>query len=339
MKPLKHSPIFATFAWLVRDTFRQSIAQGIFAVLLVISLLSITVCLSLGVSGPATLTQGDESPDFVSRRDAEAKDPAKLSTSGVMVADGKLTLAFGAINVPLARDTKGGIQFIELVLAGGVADTLGLMLTLIWTAGFLPSFLEGRNICVLLAKPAPRWVLILGKYFAVLSFVLVNALIFVGGTWIAIGLRTGFWDPTYLLCIPLLLLHFSIFFGISVLLAVCTGNAVVCVLGSLVFWCVAWSMNFGRHALATSTDLMSETVHSSLLTGLVDFGYWVLPKPADLGMLLFNALGAGNHFGKLLDLHTLEAHGFSMTLSVLSSLAFAAFVLFASARKFQATDY
>ncbi len=336
---MKHSHVTATLAWLVRDTFRQSISQGIFAVLLVISLLSIAVCLSLGVSGPTTLAQGDEKPDFVSRRDADAKDAAKLSTSGVTVADGKLTLAFGAIDVPLARDTKSGVQFLELVLAGGVADTLGLMLTLIWTAGFLPSFLEGRNICVLLAKPAPRWVLIFGKYLGVLTFVLVQALIFVGGTWTAIGLRTGFWDPTYLLCIPLLLLHFSIFFGVSVLLAVCTGNAVVCVFGSIVFWCVAWSMNFGRHALFTSTDLVSETIRSSYLSSLISFGYWVLPKPADLGMLLFNALGAGSHFGKLLDLETLEAHGFSMTLSVLSSLAFAGYVLFASARKFQVTDY
>ena len=55
-----------------------------------------------------------------------------------------------------------------------------------------------------------------------LSFVLFHAVIFVGGTWLAIGPATGYWDPAYLLCIPLLLLHFSIFFGFSVLLAVWT---------------------------------------------------------------------------------------------------------------------
>ncbi len=89
----------------------------------------------------------------------------------------------------------------------------------------------------------------------------------------------------------------------------------------------------------SANDMVSESLRSTYLSGMVDFGYWVLPKPADLGMLLFNALGAGNHFGPLLDPRTLEAHGFSMLLSVLSSLAFAAVVLFASARKFQATDY
>ena len=66
-------PRSTTIAWLVRDTFRQSLAHGIFWVLLVISLLSIAVCLTISVSGPATLRQGDDNPDFLSRRDAEAE--------------------------------------------------------------------------------------------------------------------------------------------------------------------------------------------------------------------------------------------------------------------------
>lgn len=329
----------ATIVWLVRDTFRQAKAHGIFAVLLAVSLLSIIVCSSISVSGPATLAVGGENPDFLPRNDVDAADPEKLEQSGVMVADGTLTLAFGAISVPLARDTKGAIHFLELLLAGGVADTLGLMLALIWTAGFLPGFLDGRAISVLLAKPAPRWVLILGKYTGVLAFVLFNAMVFVVGTWVAIGLRTGFWDPTYLMCIPLLLLHFSIFFGFSVLLAVCTRSTVVCVFGTLLFWCIAWSVNFGRHAFFTSTDMVSESLRSPLLSGLIDLGYWVLPKPADLGALLFDSLGAGDHFGQMFDPAALAAHGFSMTLSVLTSLAFAAVVLLASVRKFATTDY
>lgn len=328
-----------TIRYLIRDTFRQAKAHGILAVLLVISLLSIVVCASISVDGPVALAVGDENPDFLPRSDVDASDPAKLKQSGVTVADGTLTLAFGAIQVPLARDTKGAIHFLELLLAGGVADTLGLMLTLIWTAGFLPGFLDGRSISVLLAKPAPRWVLIMGKYVGVLAFVLFNAVLFVVGTWAAIGLRTGFWDPAYLLAIPLLLLHFSIFFAVSVLLAVCTRSTAVCIFGTLVFWCVAWSMNFGRHALVASTDMVSESIRSPFLSGLVDFGYWVLPKPADLGVLLFDALGAQDHFGNIVDPATLSAHGFSITLSVLSSLAFAAVILLVSVRKFATTDY
>ena len=335
MKP----PVFTTILWLVRDTFRQSIAQGLFYVLATVSLLAILVCSTLTVDGLPTLAQGEDNPDFISRRDPDANNSEKLKMSGVVVADGKLSLAFGAIDVQLARSTEQAIHFFELILSGGVADTLGLLLTLIWTAGFLPSFLDGRNIAVLLAKPAPRWALLVGKYVGVLAFVLCNAALFVFGTWTAIGLRTGFWDATYLLCIPLLLLHFSIFFGFSVLIAVCTRNAVVCVFGSILFWFVCWSMNFGHHLFVTSTGLVADSLHSSYLSGLLNAGYWILPKPADLGMLLFNALGAGGDFAKSFDPAALAVHGFSMTLSVVTSLAFAAILVFASARKFQATDY
>src|SRR5689334_22813937 len=131
---MSQSPKLTAITWLVRDTFRQSIASGIFAVLLMISVISIVVCLSLGVDGRATMAQGDESPDFLSRKDPDAKETDKMSQSGVIVAEGSLTLAFGAIDVPLARDTRGAVHFFELLLAGGVADTLGLFLTLIWTA-------------------------------------------------------------------------------------------------------------------------------------------------------------------------------------------------------------
>ncbi len=336
---MRNSTTLTTFAWLAKDTFRQARASGILAVLLIVSALSIVVCLSISVNGPSSLAIGDDNPDFIPRHDPDAKDPQKLEQSGVIVADGSLTLLFGEIRVPLARDTRSAIHFVELLLAAGVADTLGLMLALIWTAGFLPGFLDPRSVSVLLAKPAPRWVLILGKYAGVLLFVLVNAAIFVTGTWAAIGLRTGVWDRAYLLAIPLLLLHFSIFFGFSVLLAVLTRNTAVCVFGTLLFWCVAWSMNFGRHAYVASSDMVSESLRSPFLSAMVDLGYWILPKPADLGALLFDSLGAGDHFGKLVDPATLAAHGFSLTLSVASSLAFAAAVLFASVRAFKATDY
>src|SRR5690349_17375237 len=138
----KDSPRLTAIEWLVRDTFRQSIAHGIFWVLLVLSGLAIVMCLTISVTGRPTMSVNDENPDFISRNDPDAEDAEKLEMSGVVVADGHLTLAFGAIEVPWARDTASAVHFLELVLAGGVADTIGLLLTLIWTAGFLPSFLE-----------------------------------------------------------------------------------------------------------------------------------------------------------------------------------------------------
>ena len=44
-----------------------------------------------------------------------------------------------------------------------------------------------------------------------------------------------------------------------------------------------------------------------MLSSIIDFGYWVLPKPADMGLLLYNALDAGNDFGSSFDPQVLGA--------------------------------
>ncbi|MGE0607660.1 MAG: hypothetical protein AB7O62_11245 [Pirellulales bacterium] len=331
---------FSTLSWLIRDTFRQSLASGVFWLVLGISLLCILLCASMSVSGDISLRpSADENPDFLPRFDPDAGNAHKLKQSGVVVVRGELSLAWGAMRVPLARDARGAVRFVQLVLAGGVAGTLGLLLALVWTAGFMPGFLDGRNVSVLLAKPAARWQLLMGKYAGVLCFVFCHAALFVGGTWLMIGLRTGIWETGYLWAAPLLVLNFAIFFGCSLLLAVCTRSTVMSVFGSILFWMLCWGMNFGRHALAMADSVAPQSPHSKPLLWMSDLGYWLLPKPADLGMLLYDSLGASDHFGRMFDPAALAAHGFSMTFSVLSSLLFAVYLFCAASQQFTKTDY
>lgn len=134
-----------TVSLLVRDTFRQSFASGISWVLLGLSTVCILVCLSVSVSGPVSLGPPGENPDFLPRSDPESGDAEKIRQSGVSIADGALTLAFGAVRVPVAHKAQSAVHFLELILAGGIADTLGLLLALVWTAGFLPAFLDPRG--------------------------------------------------------------------------------------------------------------------------------------------------------------------------------------------------
>ena len=219
----------------------------------------------------------------------------------------------------------------------GVADTFGILLTLIWTAGFLPTFLDPSAAAVLLAKPVPRWSSLVGKYLGVLAFVLFQAVVFVGGTWVALGLRTGEWPAAYLLSVPLLLLHFAIFFSFSTFVAVCTRSTVACVFGSILFWLLCWGMNFGRHAVVGMPEMQGM---SGSFSGLVEAGYWVLPKPADLLLVLFDALGAGAHVPLAKEFQAVQAQGaFHPELSILASLAFAVAVLAVAARQFVTTDY
>jgi ABC-type transport system involved in multi-copper enzyme maturation permease subunit len=128
---------------------------------------------------------------------------------------GRMTLAFGAVSVPLGRDRLDAVRFLELVLAGGAVGILGLLLALVWTAGFVPAFLEPATASVLFTKPVARSQLLLGKYIGVLIFVAFHVMLFVCFTWLGLGIRTHVWDLTYWLCVPLLLLQYAVFYSVS----------------------------------------------------------------------------------------------------------------------------
>ena len=129
-------------------------------------------------------------------------------------------LAFGAWRLPLSRDGQDMVHFILLVLGEGVFGIIGTLLALVLTAGFVPEFLQPGNATVLLSKPTPRWVLLLGKYLGVMTLLAFYVGVFVVGTWLALGLRTGFWVNSYLWGMPLLLLQVAAVYSFSAFLGV-----------------------------------------------------------------------------------------------------------------------
>ncbi len=295
---------FHATRWLVRDTFRQAVASGVFWFMLAASAAATLLCLTVTVSG-----DGAEN----------------------------LEMAFGAVRVSAEGGLPAAVRTLEVYLAGWVADPTGLLLALLWTAGFLPAFLEPASAAVLLAKPSPRWVLLAGKSLGVLAFVAVQAALFVGGTWLALGARTGVWDGAYLLCVPLLLLHFAVFYGFSAMLAVATRSTVVCVFGSVLFWVMCWAMNFGRHVTLVAPELRGG---SGALRATSDVGYWMLPKPLDFHLLLADRLQPGELIARAVSTPMLAEHGgWFPVASVLASVA-AGLVLFAAAAyDFVTADY
>jgi ABC-type transport system involved in multi-copper enzyme maturation permease subunit len=300
------SAALLTVRWLVRDTFRQALASGVFWLMLGVSAVCAGLCLT------ATLP-ADEA------------------------AGGHLELAFGALQLPLTQGRAHAVHTLQVHLAGWVADTAGLLLALLWTAGFLPSFLEADAVAVLLAKPVPRWSLLAGKFAGVLAFVAFQASAFLGATWLALGARTGLWGTAYFLCLPLLLLHFAVFFSFSAMLAVATRSTVACVFGSVLFWVVCWATNFGRHAAFRVAEL------KGLSPGFgraLERAYWVLPKPLDFHAVLLGALGAEDATAGLVDFPALAARGAwspaaSLTASALCGLA----LLACTAYDFLKADY
>ncbi len=333
-------PRFAVLAHLIRDTFRQARASGISWIMLAATAICVAFCLSVRVAGDVSLHDDKETVFFLPRGTQvgdKTISPEYAKREGVETLSGRMTLAFGAVSFPISRERKDAVHFLELILAGGVAGTFGLLLALVWTAGFMPTFLEPGAASVLLTKPPARWHLLLGKYLGVLTFVAFHVTLFIALTWLALGVRTNVWSLTYWWSIPLLLLQFATFFSVSILLAVTTRSTAACVFGAVLFWCLAWAMNYG---VVMARGLRDPQYLPAATVRLSELAYWISPKPIDAGLMLFNALGAGNHFAKPEIFRLLESgRVFSPELSILSSVLFAVVLLGVAAHQLEGTDY
>lgn len=322
-----------TVRWMVRDTFRQTVATRLVWVMLGLTALCTVFCLSIFVSGDDPRPRHpDELPLYLPP--SEATPAARAE--GLAVAGGEVSLGFGLFRFQVAKSRADSVRLVQLWLAGILADTAGVLLALLWTAGFLPTFLEPHAVTVLLAKPAPRWAILAGKYAGVVLFVAVQAVLFVAGTWVALGLATGVWDGSYWFAVPLLVVNFATFYAVSGLLAVCTRSTVVSVFGTLLFWLLCWGMNFTHHRVA-GAEVPGFTPAAALL---LDVGYWVLPKPLDLSGVFFEAMRARDYSAPVPELEAVKGRGgFHPEMSVLTSLLFAAGVLALAAHEFRTTDY
>lgn len=327
------STIYA-LRWLVNDTFRQSLASKVFWIMLSVSALTIVFCLSVSIDGGTVVDEG-QLFDAKTGRDIVGPNPNP----------GKMTLLFGAMPVSIHRGGAEEVRLIHLFLAVWVAGAVGLLLTLVWTASFVPEFLQPSSAVVLLSKPVPRWAFLFGKYIGVVLFVALQGMLFFVGTWAALGVKTGIWNNAYLLGWPMLVLQFAVFYSLSLLIAVTWRSTMACVLGILLFWIICFGVNYGRYAMLALPTLAPQEVRplSPLTRGLMETGYWALPKPADFMMMLEDLLDAEKDKATLSSMpefrHGRENGLFQPFASMAASLAFGVVMIVLAGRQLNETEY
>jgi ABC-type transport system involved in multi-copper enzyme maturation permease subunit len=322
-----------TVRWMVRDTFRQSLATKLFWVMLGLTALCTVFCFSVTVDAPP---ERPRHPDELPLRVPQSQATEEVRKEGINVPEGKVRLGFGLVEFDITKNRADSVRLVQVWLAGVLADTAGVLLALLWTAGFLPTFLEPQAVTVLLAKPAPRWAILAGKYAGVVLFVALQATLFVAGTWFALGIATGVWDGAYWFAVPLLVINFAVFYAVSAFLAVWTRSTVVSVFGTLLIWVLCWAMNFTHHRVV-GYDVPGLTPAAGFL---VEAGYWALPKPLDMSGVFFDAMRAADYSTPVPELAAVRQRGrFHPELSVLTSLLFAVGVLALAAYEFKHTDY
>lgn len=169
----------------------------------------------------------------------EAAYPDEIATSrekAVVVS--YLVWRLGA--VPMAKKTV--IDLAINTFVGFFVGVVGVFSGVLVTASIIPQTYAAGAIDLLLSKPISRPLLFLTKYVGGCMFLLINAAYVIGGLWLIAGLRLGQWSNRLLLCIPVFMFLFAIYYAVSALAGVIWRNAIVSVVMAILFWAVCFGV-------------------------------------------------------------------------------------------------
>ncbi len=127
----------------------------------------------------------------------------------------------------------------EWVLSGMMSLLVGIIavfVAILVTSSIIPQMFEPGSIHLLLSKPVSRTLMYLSKFIGGCAFILLNVSYLCTGLWLILGWRFGIWNQGMLLCIPIFLFVFSIYYAVSSFAGVIWKSAVVSVVVTVVFW-------------------------------------------------------------------------------------------------------
>ena len=165
----------------------------------------------------------DEISDAQKRRRARLRIEAALP--GVFAAQSAqvITLQYLGFDFP-ARFAIGKDQFKTLVNKIVIPIIMNWMLGLalvflgvLVTASMIPDMLQPGSLHLLLSKPISRTMLLMAKFVGGGAFVFLCVSQIMIGLWLIAGFRLDLWNARFLLCIPVLVLLFSVYFCVSIL--------------------------------------------------------------------------------------------------------------------------
>ena len=148
-------------------------------------------------------------------------------------------LGFG-VSPPIRVSEKRVQQVIaQLILPGLIGflvGAIGILAAILVTAPIIPQMFDPGSLSLLLSKPVSRSLMFLAKFVGGCAFILINVTYLTVGLWAIVGARFDIWNHGLLLCIPIFLFLFAIYYSVSAYSGVVWRNAVVCVVMTVIFW-------------------------------------------------------------------------------------------------------
>lgn len=281
----------------------------------------------------------------ISRIKTGVEEPSyafEVTTSGGSSVRGwphTVKIFFGAVTI--SRDAPLGavLWVIEDQIINGLGSAIALLISMIITSFFIPNMLRKGSIDLLVSKPIGRSQLLIYKYVGGLTFIFILSTISIGGVWLAIALRSGHWDPSFLIVIPVLTFTFAILYAVSTLVAVFTKSPIAAMLISVGFAVFLYIVGQVKTIFDRLKVEASDNIPEWAFT-LVDTINNVLPRYKDLDKLTSKLIGEGTLTAgesRMFGIAQMDYPSWTGTFGV--SLIFIAIMLALSCWRFSKRDY
>jgi len=212
-----------------------------------------------------------------------------LSLSTAETAEGVTLMLFGnPLSQPVPPDAIAAlVSQIQTTLAGGLM--MGVFLFgIIATAGLIPDALEKGTVDMYLSRPMWRWELLLGKHLGATAVLGATILAFMGGLYLVVGLRVGYWNHALIPAALLITFVFFTLYALVVVLAVLSRNTPVTILGAFLYYFILDGILQNReHTLY----LLSE---NSIYRGFLDALYYLFPQVSAMQLSIAQTISQGS---------------------------------------------
>ena len=191
-------------------------------------------------------------------------------------------------------------QRIQAALLVSVEDTIGsgvaqllyfftVCVGIFATAGLITSIMEKGTIDLMLSKPVPRWLYIVGRYLGAVLIIFCEVAYFIGGLWVAAGISFSGWSPNLLLCIPYVTLGFAGIYAVVVLIGVLWRSSWLAIILGITIY-------FITGVIIPALEYLDKTLNGGNETGpftiVAQILHWSLPQVSDIshnmGQMMFH---------------------------------------------------
>lgn len=211
-----------------------------------------------------------------------------------------------------------------------------LFFSLISASSFIPSMLEKGTIDLLISKPVSRFNILISKFSGAVIFVALSMVFLIGSIWLILSLKSGYWNPSFLIAILSLTSAFAVMYSITVVIGLTTQSSIISILVNFFMIFVLCPV------LSVRESIIFTFVKNDAVKFVFNFLYYVFPKPGEMKDVT-NSLISGEHIALWKGAVTQNEMGMTMIepawMSVITSVLFCAALVSYSVYYFSKKDY